>query len=301
MNLRHMEVFRAVMLAGNVNGAAELLHVSQPAVSKMLARAADECGFRLFDRVKGRLVPTVEARHLYEEVETLWRGIEHLRDVSRKLAAPQTGILRLAVSANFAPHLVPRAVTALYGRFPQLQIRIEILIAPIMVDALLDRSMDLGVGVLPNEHPNLATVKRYQCGLACVMREDHPLAAKQQIRPSDLRGHRVITSPSETPLGQSLRRAYGRSAQWLRLDLEVRSSTSACWFAQAGAGVAVVDRATVAGRSFAGLSVRPFRSREKLHARIVRNRYQPVSIVQHAFYAAFDQAWEDAMEEGNTG
>lgn len=295
MNLRHMEVFRAVMLTGSVNGAAELLHVSQPAVSKLLAHAARQAGLTLFERVKGRLVPTPEAQQLYEEVEHLWRGVERVRDVSRALAQPETGTLRLAVSASLAAWLAPRAVALLYERFPLLKSRIEVLVPSIMVDALLDHSADLAVGLLPNEHPNIVAVKSYPCGLACVMREDHALARRAAITASDLRGQRVITSPAGTPYGRSLQRAYGRSASQLRLDIEVRSATTACWFAQAGAGIAVVDRAAVAGPSLSGLAVRPFRSSERLEVRIIRNRYRPMSVLQKAFCSAFDRAWNEAF------
>lgn len=64
MNLRQMEVFRAVMFSGGVNSAAELLHVSPPAVSKVLAQAARASGLVLFERVKGRLIATPEAHQL---------------------------------------------------------------------------------------------------------------------------------------------------------------------------------------------------------------------------------------------
>ena len=295
MNLRHMEVFRAVMLTGGVNGAAELLHISQPAISKLLARAARQSGMKLFERVKGRLVPTPEALALHQEIEKLWRALEHVREVSRGLAHPTTGSLRLAVSASLAPHLAPRAITLLQARFPRLESRIEVLVAPIMVDALLDRSADLAVGLLPNDHPNLVTVASYRCELACAMRADHPLASRPVIRPGDLRGHRVISSPTGTPYGESLRRAYGANADQLQLDIVVRSSTTACWFAQAGAGVAVVDRAAVAGNTFAGLVVRPYRSSERLDVRIIRDRYRPLSVVHQAFCEAFGHAWAEAM------
>lgn len=296
MNLRHMEVFRAVMLTGSVNGAAELLHVSQPAVSKLLGHAARQAGLTLFERVKGRLVPTPEAQQLYAEIESLWRGVERVRDVSRALAHPETGTLRLGVSASLASHLAPRAVALLYEQFPLLKSRIEVLVSPIMVDALLDHSADLAIGLLPNAHPNLVTVRSYQCGLACAMHEDHPLAAKASVTPADLRGERVITSPASTPYGQSLLRAYGKAGPQLRLDIEVRSATTACWFAQAGAGVAVIDSAAVAGQSFTGLAVRPFKSSERLEVRIIRNRYRPMSVVQEAFCGAFERVWNAALK-----
>ena len=295
MNLRHMEVFRAVMLTGGVGGAAELLHVSQPAVSKMLGQAARQSGLVLFERVKGRLVPTPEAQSLYAEIEVAWRSVERVREMSRSLAHPEAGTLRLAVSASIATFLAPQAVARLYEEFPHLKVHVEILVAPIMVDALLDHSADLGVAVQANDHPNLVTVQRYDCGLACVMRMDHPLARKKAIRPVDLAGHRVISSAASTPYGQSLRRAYGESGGGLSLDLEVRSATTACWFAQSGAGIAIVDEAAVAGSSFAGLALKPYLNDERLDVQVIRNRYRPTSVVQQHFCTVFDQVWRAAF------
>ena len=295
MNLRQMEVFRAVMLTGGVGGAAELLHISQPAVSKVLAQAQKQAGFALFERVKGRLVPTPEGQQLHQEIDALWRGVERVRDVSRSLAEPQTGTLRLGVSASLASYLLPRTVALLCERFPRLKSRMEILIAPIMVDALLDSSIDLGLALQPNEHPNLESVQSWRCAFACVMPEGHRLARLDTVRPADLRGERIITSDPNTPYGQALMRAYGREAPRLNLDLSVRSSTSACWYAQAGAGVAVVDRTVTAGQSFSGLAVRPFQTRERLAVSILRNRYRPMSAVQRAFCEVFDGVWRDAM------
>ena len=295
MNLRQMEVFRAVMLTGGVGGAAELLHVSQPAVSKVLAQARKQAGIPLFERVKGRLVPTPEAQQLHEEIDALWRGVERVRGVARSLAAPRAGTLRLAVSASLAPYLVPRAIALLCGGFPGLKTQMEILVAPILVDALLDRTADLGIALQPNDHPNLVRVQSWRCGFACVMREDHPLARKRVIRPADLGGERIVTSPANSPYGEALRRAYGAEAAHLDLDLEVRSSTSACWQARAGGGIAVVDRAAVAGETFHGLAVRAFRTRETLAVSLLRNRYRPLSGLQKAFCAAFGQAWDEGL------
>jgi len=291
MNLRQMEVFRAVMLSGGVNAAAEILHVSPPAVSKVLAQATRASGLVLFERVKGRLIPTPEAERLYAEIDELWQGVEKVRDVSRELASPSHATLRLVCSASLAPCMVSRTVARLYQRFPRLQCRVQVFSPDILNQALLDRSTHLGVALLPHEHPNLASVKSYQCALACVMRSDHPLAARKLIRPADLAGERVISSPETVPFGQTLRRAFGAAAEKMTRDFEVTSSTTACWFAQAGVGVAVVDQVAIAGGVVAGLEVRPFQSSERLLVRIVRNRYRPMSVVEHEFVACFDAVW----------
>jgi DNA-binding transcriptional LysR family regulator len=298
MNLRQMEVFRAVMFAGGVNSAAELLHVSPPAISKVLAQAEKASGLVLFERAKGRLIPTPEAHQLYAEVDQLWRGVEKVRDVSRELAGPAQASLRLVCSASLAPYMVSRTVAQLYETIPRLQCRVQVFSPDILNQALLDRSTHLGVALLPHDHPNLATVKSYQCGLACVMRSEHPLARRKLVKPADLAGERVISSPESTPFGQTLKRAFGAAAERMHRDFEATSSTTACWFAQAGVGVAVVDQVAIAGGLLAGLEVRPFQSSEKLTVRILRNRYRPMSVAERAFVEAFDQIWRGSRAAG---
>lgn len=291
MNLRQMEVFRAVMLSGGVNSAAELLHVSPPAISKVLAQAAKESGLLLFERVKGRLIPTPEAHQLHAEIDQLWRGVEKVRDTTRELSTGAQATLRLVCSASLAPYLVSSAVARLYERFPRLQCRVQVVAPDIINQTLLDRSNHLGIALAPHDNPNLATVRSYQCGLACVMRSDHRLAKKKLVKPADLAGERVISSPESVPFGQTLKRAFGAEGEKMHRDFECISSTTACWFAQAGVGVAVVDEVAIAGGLLAGLEVRPFQSKEKLPVRIIRNRYRPMSVVEKAFVEGFDEVW----------
>ena len=85
MNLRQIEVFRAVMLAGSVTDAARMLHVSQPGISRMLGHIELQLGVRLFERGRGKLRPTPEAHALYAEVEQVYRGVQRIDDRARGL------------------------------------------------------------------------------------------------------------------------------------------------------------------------------------------------------------------------
>lgn len=69
MNLDLFKAFRAVMEAGTITAAGDLLGRSQPAVSRMLDRLEYELGLRLFERRKGRIIPTAEAHLLLDEVD----------------------------------------------------------------------------------------------------------------------------------------------------------------------------------------------------------------------------------------
>ena len=69
LEYRHLEAFRAIMRAGTATGAGLMLGMSQPAVSRLLAQTEALAGFPLFERVRGRLVPTQLAHALHEEAE----------------------------------------------------------------------------------------------------------------------------------------------------------------------------------------------------------------------------------------
>ena len=69
---RHIEVFRALMLAGSATGAAQMLFTSQPTISRELARQEQLLGYDLFERVQGRLKPRARALRLWDEVQRSW-------------------------------------------------------------------------------------------------------------------------------------------------------------------------------------------------------------------------------------
>lgn len=81
-----MEVFRAVMLTGSISGAAKMLYVSQPAVSKLITYIESRLAYRLFQRINNRLVPTAEAVTLYREVERVYQAALAVNECALALA-----------------------------------------------------------------------------------------------------------------------------------------------------------------------------------------------------------------------
>lgn len=97
--LRHMEVFRAVMLTGSINAAAKLLYVSQPAVSKLVSHIETTLDLRLFERSKSRLIPTAEAHALFREIEQVYQAAVRVDEFARALS-----LGRRACCASLAVH-----------------------------------------------------------------------------------------------------------------------------------------------------------------------------------------------------
>lgn len=115
MNFRHVEVFFAVMTSGTVTEAARRLGVSQPSVTTTLQQAEARLGIRLFQRESGRLVPTAEARVLFEEAERAHDALDAFRTMARRLKEGQGGHLRIAAVPSISLELLPDAI----ARFQQ--------------------------------------------------------------------------------------------------------------------------------------------------------------------------------------
>src|SRR5262245_11623924 len=110
VNFRQLETFRAVMVSGSASRASELLGITQPAVSRSIAELEESLGFPLFDRVRGRLVPTPEGQLFFKDVAASFAGLDRLRASAARIRDFGSGILRVASLAALGSTLVPRAI-----------------------------------------------------------------------------------------------------------------------------------------------------------------------------------------------
>ena len=75
LTLRQIEVIRAVMVAGSIAGAAKLLGVSAPGLSRLMKYTERSLGLRLFDRRQGRFVPSEEAKDIFKQVNIIFAQV----------------------------------------------------------------------------------------------------------------------------------------------------------------------------------------------------------------------------------
>lgn len=256
LNLRQIEVFRAIMMAGSISGAGRMLHVSQPAVSRVLALTEDRLGYRLFERVRSRLSPTAEARRLYAEVEQVYGGIQRVNDLAASLGQSGAGMLRVVASASYGQRLVPMAL----GRFRDRNAAARVDYRSVTFDELaayfLSGQADIGISMRPPDHPNLTSVKLATVPVVCVLPRDHPLAAHEVVHPEDFASAAWIGYPRDTPLGQALQSFFG-GAPACAAAVEVHSPVTACSFVQQGLGPALVDAWCVSPDQAASVVLRP--------------------------------------------
>jgi DNA-binding transcriptional LysR family regulator len=290
LNLRQIEIFRAVMTTGSISGASQLLFVSQPAVSRLLSHTEQRVGFPLFERIKGRLYATPEAKKLFHEVESVYQAVQRVNDLAGDLSKNRSGILNIVSSPSVGQMLIPEALALFKASHPEVKLTFQCLGYSYLKDRLLHRQADLGIIILPMEHPNLELSPLCRNRLVCILPYNHELTRRATLTLADLRPFPLISYDKSTPMGCMVARMYQEAAEPLAAGIEVGSPQNACSLVQMGAGVALVDEFSV--RSWSASSnivVRPVAQAPILQANLVHLRFEPPSQLTQAFIAQLRQ------------
>ncbi len=285
LNLRQIEVFRAVMITGSITGAARLLAVSQPAISRLLAYTEDHLGLQLFARIKGRLKPTPEARRLFEEVDQVYQGVQRVNELAQSLLTKSTGRLEVVSSPALGEAVVPAALALFRMKHAEAQVEVTTLTLSELVRQVATNQADIGLCAMPVDHPNVISTVISEGRLVCVCRRDHPLAALESATVADLARFPLISYGDETPYGMIVKRYLQGAPKPIRPSTVVRFVPMACALAQAGVGVAIADEFVVMGRTWPDVVPIPLVPRVPVRIHLLVPRDVPLSRLARAFYA----------------
>lgn len=291
MSLRQLEIFRAIMMAGSISEAARLLFIAQPSVSRILQVTEDRLGFLLFERVRGRLYPTPEAKRIYEEVETAYAGVQRVDDLVRALVEGRSGKLNVVCSPSLGVHLVPRAIARFNRRYPELPIHFEPLTHNNLIPRVLFGKNYLGVSMFEVVHPNLAAEPLARVPLVAVAPRGR-LAQKPSVSLDDLSGEPWIDYAHDTPLGRIVGEAFRNTPRPAPI-VEVRSAISACQLALEGVGVALVDPFCAGEELRTRMDVRPLKPEQWLSVHALYPRVEPLSHSARSFLEVLRQLFAE--------
>jgi DNA-binding transcriptional LysR family regulator len=285
-DLREMEVFRRVMELGSVTAAAAALHVSQPAVTRMLQKAEQRLGFALFVREKRRLRPTAEAQILFPEALGTFASIHALERLADELRDGRTGILGISTIPSLASALLPDAIRRFRDRRPEASVTVQTFNSHEVIQRIAAHRDDLGIIIGPVGNQSLQVVELQSTGLSCVMPPAHPLAALRGIRPGNLQGVSLICPGRNLVLTEQVARAFAESNTPFRIAVEVSHAHAAIAMVRAGVGIALIDGFGLMGTRADDLVSRPFRPGIASTARLLTARLRPPSVLVRDFAEA---------------
>ena len=256
MRIRQLECFRTLMIHGTMTRAAELLGISQPAISSTIANLEHETGLKLFVRKGGRLQPTPEARLFFVEAERALEAVEKTSRIAKEIRTGKRGHLAIAAYASISINLLPRLMARFAKERPGLEVKIITRSSQSVRELMSTQQFDLAIAELPLDYPssNMEVIS-YEC--QCMVPIGHPLAELDVITPADLDGVPFVSLFKGDPIYQQLATAFSEYGSSWNVVAETEFFSTACELVCSGMGVGIID--PVVSLPFTkGLILKPF-------------------------------------------
>lgn len=277
LNVRLVECFHAVMTVGTVTAAATMLNTSQPAVSRSIQQLEAATGLTLFQREKGRLIPTAHALALYEEVKKSFIGLGQLARVAANLRGFQSGSVSVVCAPVFSYGFVADAAGRFLEKFSSVSLSIDTQPSPTIGEWMAAQRFDIGIARYQSPPGSVSASAFAEPDEVCVMPKDHPLASRKALEPGDLRGSRFIFLGDKDPYRLRLDNVFSRADVERSLVVETPHSASACSMVVKGAGIAIVNPFTAVDFLPYGLVMRRFSPALPFSTMLLRARHRPPS------------------------
>ena len=290
VNLRHIEIFHAVMTAGNLTEAARLLHTSQPTVSRELARFEKVIGLTLFERSRGRLHPTVQGLRLFEEVQRSWYGLDRIVSAAESLREFRQGELSIVCLPVFSQSFLPLLLQPFLARYPEVSLNVVPQESPLLEEWLSAQRHDLGLTETLSTPAGTERTPLLTLNEVCVLPAGHPLAQRKVLTPQDFQGENYISLSRSDSYRQLLDALFSEHQVKRRMVVETHSAASVCAMVRAGVGVSVVNPLTALDYASSGVVVRPFSIAVPFTVSLIRPLHRPASALVDAFSAHLQQA-----------
>lgn len=258
LTMRQVEAFRAVILLGSMTKAAELLQVSQPAVSRLIADMQETLGYTLFSRTRLGIVPTPEAKRLKAEVDTLFSGLDELNKRAFAIRDVQNGELRVGTISLYGNGFLPFVIAQFVKDNPGITVTLEIEQHDRIVDWVSAGKLELGLVSMPAFTGDLEVNRIAARPAVCIMPPGHRLALKPLIQPQDLEGEPFVSFLRTSATRFQVDRIFDQAGVRRYMAIETGTHEAVCNFVAAGAGVSIISPFSPRLKGADALISRPF-------------------------------------------
>jgi DNA-binding transcriptional LysR family regulator len=246
LNLHLLRMFATVVRCGSFSKAADILNISQPAISKGVRDFELQVGCRLLNRSPRGVVPTPEGLALSRRADALFAVERAAEDELSALRGLHNGSLRIGASTTIATYMIPRYLGAFHRAYPGVDIHLISANTRDIAEQMVEHEIDIGLVEGPVEDPNLVAEPWRTDVMKLIVAPDHTFArASEPIDPRGLENEILIVrepgSGSREVVAQAL---ATRGIEPLR-TLEIGSTAAIKQVVAAGLGVSIVSVVTV--------------------------------------------------------
>ena len=284
MKIRQIEAFQAVMQSRSMTLAGKILFITQPAVSRLIIELEEEVGFKLFERKKSGLLPTIEGLLLYEEVEKSLIGLKQISKTAEAIKFLRKGQLRIIAMPAVTNLFLPEVMKIFWSQSPDINVEIESYPRTSVLDWIHSNQYDVGLANLPIDDSEVCLESVFDLKMFCVIPENHHLSQKDVLDINDLKGEDFVSFPLGTYLRHEIDFLLAKNGVNSRIKLETRSQTDICQYVKHGAGVSLVFPFSQFGHTlFPGLLFKPLNIDFKISIAVMRSKRKKPSLATQNF------------------
>jgi DNA-binding transcriptional LysR family regulator len=193
MELRQIRSFLSVAETLHFGRTAELIHISQPALSLQIRALEDEIGVQLFERNRRKTILTPAGVAFRQEAAGALSRLDQAIRNSRLAASGKLGLLRIGFISTVGNEILPHLVRQFRGANPEVELSLRSVPTAPQVQLLEAGMLDIGFLRLPiGEHPTLEALTVHREPFVVVVPSSHKLAKRRRVRLSDLSGENFV-------------------------------------------------------------------------------------------------------------
>lgn len=285
-NVRQIEAFNAVIKGGSVTKAAEALFISQPAVSKLIHAFEHSCGFKLFSRSTGRLVPTPEARQLFVETQRLEIGVTRVRKTADAIRNLERGEISVAAFPALGMQLLPRVSAKFLDTTPEVRISLFTRTSKSIEESIITRTADFGISLVPSDNPALHCETFCEISMICVLPAIHRLASQARIEFVDLADEPFVALGRDDMSSPMVETALQQAGVSVRVMAEVQMAQAAAAMVSAGRALSIVPTLISVGSHDPNIVFRPLADSFKMTVWLITSAFEERSALSNKLAAA---------------
>ncbi|QLQ31333.1 MAG: LysR family transcriptional regulator [Candidatus Thiothrix singaporensis] len=261
ISFRQIQIFQAVAQTENFTRAAELLHMTQPAISMQVKQLEDNVGLSLFERQGKRIVMTAAGKAMHAYGCELLAQYQGMVETLKELKNVHQGYIKVS-AATTSIYFITRMLASFSKMHEGITVSLDITNRKALVEQLQHYEADLVVMGEPPSNLDLHS-QRLMCNpLVLIAPADHPLAGKKEIPIADIAGEKFVVREPGSGTRAAIERFFAEYGHTFSSTLEMSSNESIKYSVIAGLGLGIVSlhsiKLELETRSLAVLDVQGF-------------------------------------------
>jgi DNA-binding transcriptional LysR family regulator len=242
LNLHLLRMFSTVVRTGSFSKAAEILSVSQPAISKGVRDFELQVGCRLLNRSPKGVVPTPEGLALSLRAEALFAVERAAEEELSALRGLHNGSLRIGASTTIATYMIPRYLSAFHRAYPGVDLHLVSANTRDIAEQMAAHDIDIGLVEGPVDDKNLIAEPWRTDVMKLIAAPDHAFAVPAgPIDPKQIENEVLIMREPGSGSREVVAQALAAHGVEPARTLEIGSTAAIKQVVAAGLGVAIVS------------------------------------------------------------